>query len=98
MLVVPKMSTASKVTLALSCVSAAGAFIFINWLQRQERDGLRQGPIKDAARIRAKREFTEKQRINELDHIQQAQLKQQFEVTQPLTGEVITGAAHDLDR
>lgn len=91
------MSTASKVTLALSCVSAAGAFIFINWLQRQERDGLRQGPIKDAARMRAKRELTEKQRVNELDHIQQAQLKLKFEASQPLTSEIITGESHDLD-
>ncbi|ODV67533.1 cytochrome c oxidase assembly factor [Hyphopichia burtonii NRRL Y-1933] len=87
------MSTASKVTFASSCLFAAGSFWFINYSQQAERDALRQGPIKDAARIQAKKEqeFNKKQKANDEEHKQQLLLKQQYESVQPLAPEIIRG-------
>lgn len=84
------MSTASKITFGLSCAFAASAFVGINYLQRTERDALRQGPIKDAARLQ-QREFNQKQRANESEHKEQLQLKEKYEKLQPLKSEIITG-------
>ncbi|KAK6457587.1 uncharacterized protein RJT20DRAFT_138963 [Scheffersomyces xylosifermentans] len=72
------MSLASKITFGLTCASAAGAFIFINYSQQLERQALRQGPIKDAARIQAKmdREMTKKQLANDLEHKEQMELRE----------------------
>lgn len=84
------MSTASKITFGTSCLFAVSAFAFINFNQKLERDALRQGPIKDAARVEAKRqEMSSKQRSNDLEHKQQMELKERFEKLQPLSGEII---------
>ncbi|ODV77640.1 uncharacterized protein CANTADRAFT_92056 [Suhomyces tanzawaensis NRRL Y-17324] len=84
------MSTASKVTFGLTCVSAVGAFIFINYSQQLEREAFRQGPIKDAARIEA-RQMTKKMKANELEHREQIELRQKLEKIQPLNLEIIRG-------
>ncbi|KAI5951679.1 PET117 [Candida jiufengensis] len=83
------MSTASKRTLAASILFATGAFIFINYSQKAERAALRQGPIKDAARQLAKK--SKKQEINELEHLEQNKLKEQYLKLQPLNEEIIRG-------
>ncbi|RCK55810.1 hypothetical protein Cantr_05526 [Candida viswanathii] len=93
------MSTASKITLGLSCSFAVGAFIFINYSQQLERDALRQGPIKDAARQQAKllerqqreKEKSSKQIANELEHMEQNALREQLIKVQPLSEEIIRG-------
>ncbi|EAZ63372.2 cytochrome c oxidase assembly factor [Scheffersomyces stipitis CBS 6054] len=87
------MSTASKITFGLSCVSAVGAFVFINYSQKLERSALRQGPIKDAARVQAKldRDFSKKQRANELEHKEQMELREKYIKLQPLNDEIIRG-------
>lgn len=84
------MSTASKITLGTSIAFAIGSFVFINYSQQTERQGLREGPIKDAKRIEEKRK---KLMRNSLEHEEQKQLKEQFEKVQPLTGEIISGPA-----
>lgn len=91
------MSTASKVTFGASCASAVFAFYFINWSQAQERGALRQGPIKDAARVKAKhdRELSLKQLANELEHREQKELREKYILLQPLNSEIITGDAAD---
>lgn len=83
------MSTASKITLGASCVFAVGTFIFINYNQQIERSALRQGPIKDAQRMKDK--FNQKQLANELEHREQLQLREKLHKIQPLTGEIIRG-------
>lgn len=83
------MSTASKVTFAGLIVFAAGAFVFINWSQGLERNALRQGPIKDAARMEAKR--TKKMMVNEAEHQEQAALREKLHKLQPLSDEIIRG-------
>lgn len=83
------MSAASKATFAASCLFAAGLFVYINIEQRIERDNLRQGPIKDAERMRQK--MSKKQLANDLEHKEQAALREQYEKVQPLSLEVITG-------
>ncbi|EDK42624.1 hypothetical protein PVL30_000770 [Lodderomyces elongisporus] len=85
------MSTASKVTLAASIAFATGSFIFINYSQQAERSALRQGPIKDAQRMAAKREKSQKQKLNEAEHREQNELKAKYQELQPLTGEIIRG-------
>ncbi|CAH2351860.1 protein Pet117p, mitochondrial [[Candida] railenensis] len=84
------MSTASKVTLAVSCLFAVGSFVGINYLQKAEQAAIRQGPIKDAARI-AQKEKTRKQILNEQEQKMQLELKEKFEKLQPLKEEIITG-------
>ncbi|KAF7998755.1 hypothetical protein HF325_006820 [Metschnikowia pulcherrima] len=86
------MSAASKATFAASCLFAVGSFIYINVEQRIERENLRQGPIKDAERMRQK--MSKKQAANELEHREQLALKEQYEKVQPLSEEVITGEDH----
>lgn len=49
---------------------------------------MRQGPIKDAARLR---ELTLKQRVNEMEHREQAELREKLIKEQPLLGEIIVG-------
>lgn len=83
------MSTTSKATFAASCVFALGSFIYINVEQRNERENMRQGPIKDAERMRQK--MTKKQLANDLEHKEQAALREQYEKVQPLNEEVIRG-------
>lgn len=89
------MSTASKITLGLSCSFALGAFIFINYSQQAEREALRQGPIKDAIRQQAKlqlnKEKTQKQLANELEHKEQMELREKLIKSQPLMDEIIRG-------
>lgn len=86
------MSTASKITLGLSCTFAVGTFIFINYSQQAEREALRQGPIKDAARQQAKLlEKSQKQIANELEHKEQIELREKLIKSQPLTNEIIRG-------
>lgn len=83
------MSTASKVTFGASCVFAACAFVYINIEQRIERANARQGPIKDAERMRQK--LTKKQLANDLEHKEQAALREQYEKVQPLNEKIIRG-------
>ncbi|KAI3405887.2 PET117 [Candida oxycetoniae] len=85
------MSTASKVTLGASIAFAVGAFVFINYSQQTERAALRQGPIKDAERIQAKREKSKKQKANEAEHKEQIELKAKYLEIQPLNSEIIRG-------
>lgn len=91
------MSTASKITFGASCAFAVGSFIFINYSQKLEREALRQGPIKDAARIQAKKtqEFNKKQLANTREHDEQTLLRQQLEKIQPLSPEIIRGEDKD---
>lgn len=84
-----QMSTASKATFAASCLFAVGSFIYINVEQRNERNNLRQGPIKDAERMRLK--MSKKQMANEREHQEQLALKTHYEKVQPLNLEVIRG-------
>lgn len=84
------MSTASKVTFAASCVFAAVSFVYINVEQAIDRENARQGPIKDAERLRLR--MTKKQAANELEHQEQMALKQQYESLQPLNAEIIRGS------
>ncbi|WPK26187.1 hypothetical protein PUMCH_003535 [Australozyma saopauloensis] len=83
------MSTASKVTFATSCLFAVGSFIYINIEQRIERENLRQGPIKDAERMRKK--LSKKQMANDLEHKEQIALREQYEAVQPLSAEIVRG-------
>lgn len=83
------MSTASKVTFGVSCLFAACSFAYINIEQRMERENLRQGPIKDAERMRQK--LSKKQLANEMEHKEQAVLREHYEKIQPLSGEIIRG-------
>lgn len=83
------MSTASKLTFATSCLFAGGAFVYINVSQKMERQNLRQGPIKDAERMRLK--LSKKQLANDLEHKEQEALRQQYEALQPLNAEIIRG-------
>ena len=86
------MSTASKITLGASCAFAVGAFVFINYSQQAERQALRQGPIKDAARQQAKQlEKLKKQLANELEHKEQTELREKYLKLQPLRDEIIKG-------
>lgn len=82
------MSTASKITFGATCFFAAASFVFINFSQQTERAAMRQGPIKDAARLR---ELTLKQRVNEMEHREQAELREKLIKEQPLLGEIIVG-------
>lgn len=82
------MSTASKITLGASITFAVTSLVGVNYLQQIEREGLRQGPIKDAERMARK---LKKQMLNEREHQDQAALREQYEKIQPLTGEVIRG-------
>lgn len=50
---------------------------------------MRQGPIKDAERMRQK--MTKKQLANDLEHKEQAALREHYEKIQPLNDEVIRG-------
>lgn len=83
------MSTASKATFAASTLFALGAFVYINVEQRNDRESMRQGPIKDAERMRQK--MTKKQLANDLEHKEQVALREQYEKVQPLNAEVIRG-------
>lgn len=83
------MSTLSKATFATTCLFAVGLFVYINVEQRIERENLRQGPIKDAERMRLK--MSKKQMANDLEHREQLALREQYEKVQPLSGEVIRG-------
>lgn len=88
------MSTLSKITLASSITFAVGSFIFINYSQIAERDSLREGPIKDAARMREKQaRFLDNKKLmrNDLEHQEQLKLREEYEKMQPLTGEIIRG-------
>ncbi|CUM47615.1 uncharacterized protein AC631_03171 [Debaryomyces fabryi] len=82
------MSTASKITFGSSCLLAVGTFLGINYLQRSERESLRQGPIKDAERIAAK-ELSKKQKVNDMEHREQMMLQEKFSSVQPLNNEII---------
>lgn len=83
------MSTASKITFAASCVFATTAFLYINIEQQNDRENMRQGPIKDAERMRQK--MSKKQLANDLEHKEQAALREQYEKIQPLNEEIIRG-------
>lgn len=82
------MSTASKITLGLSVTFAVTALVGVNYMQRIEREALRQGPIKDAERMAQK---LKKQLLNEKEQQEQHELRQKYEKLQPLTGEIIRG-------
>lgn len=83
------MSTASKLTFTASCLFALGSFAYINIEQQNDRANMRQGPIKDAERMRQK--MTKKQLANDLEHKEQAALREQYEKVQPLNEEIIRG-------
>ncbi|CUM50521.1 unnamed protein product [Debaryomyces tyrocola] len=82
------MSTASKITFGSACLLAGGTFLGINYLQRSERESLRQGPIRDAERMAAK-ELSKKQKVNDMEHKEQVMLQEKFASVQPLNNEVI---------
>ncbi|KAK6465515.1 hypothetical protein DFJ63DRAFT_332940 [Scheffersomyces coipomensis] len=88
------MSTASKITFGASLLAAGGAFLFINYSQGLERQALRQGPIKDAARLEAKhqqQELSKKQLFNDAEHREQQELREKLIKIQPLSDEIIRG-------
>lgn len=82
------MSTALKITFATSFLFAAGSFVYINYEQQVERANLRQGPVKDAERMRQK--MSKKQMANDLEHKEQALLREKYEAVQPLNEQIIT--------
>ncbi|CUS23264.1 LAQU0S09e00870g1_1 [Lachancea quebecensis] len=98
------MSTASKITLALSCVVTAATVVGVHYVQELERDTLHQGPIKDAKRMAERRaeqsaspgtsttsaESERKQLFNRSEHELQQELRKKYEAMQPLSGEVLT--------
>ncbi|KAL7665958.1 Uncharacterized protein ABC855_g1551 [[Candida] zeylanoides] len=84
------MSTASKLTFAASCAFAVASFVGINYVQKAEQAAIRQGPIKDAARV-AMKEKTRKQKLNDEEHKMQLELREKYEKIQPLNSEVIVG-------
>ncbi|RLV90781.1 hypothetical protein JA1_004366 [Spathaspora sp. JA1] len=83
------MSTASKVTFGMSCVFAGATFVYINYIHKLEREALRQGPIKDRARMEDK--FNRKQLANKAEHIEQSELREKLIKIQPLSSEIIRG-------
>lgn len=83
------MSTASKITFGTMCFFAATSFLYINFEQKIERQNLRQGPIKDAERMRQK--MNKKQLANDMEHREQAMLREHYEKSQPLSSEIIRG-------
>ncbi|CDK25010.1 unnamed protein product [Kuraishia capsulata CBS 1993] len=92
------MSRASKITFRLSLALSAGTAIGVYYLQQSERDALKLGPIKDAARVAERRkqeELTSKQKANVKEFELQQKLRAEFESVQPLSGEIIEGLDQD---
>ncbi|CAH2446890.1 Cytochrome c oxidase assembly protein [Komagataella phaffii CBS 7435] len=85
------MSRAAKLTFGISTAFAVGTAIGVYYLQEQEREALKQGPIKDQKRLDSRAEMTSKQRANLREFELQKKLKEELEATQPLTGDVIQG-------
>lgn len=83
------MSTASKITLCLSFTFAVGSFLLINYMQQAEKAAIRQGPIKDAARMALKE--NKKHLANDREHKMQLELREKYEKLQPLNNEIIVG-------
>lgn len=50
------MSTASKITFGLTTIGTIATVLFVHDLQKEERESLHQGPIRDQERVRMKRE------------------------------------------
>lgn len=50
------MSRAAKTTFALTTLGSIGIVMFVHDLQKEERESLHQGPIRDRERVRMKRE------------------------------------------
>lgn len=96
------MSTASKITLALSCAVTAATVVGVHYVQELERETLHQGPIKDAKRMAERKaeqsagagavsaESERKQHFNRSEHELQQELRKKYEAMQPLSGEVLT--------
>eukprot|EP00045_Choanoeca_perplexa_P005309 m.44821 g.44821 ORF g.44821 m.44821 type:complete len:86 (+) comp13050_c0_seq3:50-307(+) len=62
-------------TLAASCVFAVSMIAFVHVNQKQEREALREGVIRDLER-------QERKRMNKLDQDQQIELRKQLEAEQ----------------
>ncbi|KAK9322930.1 hypothetical protein V1517DRAFT_321764 [Lipomyces orientalis] len=73
------MSKASKITLALTSLSAVGIIYGVHYVQEAEQLSMYQGVIKDKERQRIKEERAEELRL------QQA-LQKQYEAIQPVAG------------
>ncbi|KAK9488960.1 hypothetical protein V1527DRAFT_456723 [Lipomyces starkeyi] len=71
------MSRASKVTLALTSLSAVGIIYGVHFIQEAEQQSMYQGVVKDKERQRIKQERAEELRM------QQA-LQKEYETIQPV--------------
>lgn len=87
------MSAASKATFAASCLFFVSSAVYVAYEQVTERQNLRQGPIKDAERMRQK--LSQKQQHNQAEHAEQAALRAHYESVQPLDSRVIRGVDED---
>ncbi|ODV85586.1 hypothetical protein CANARDRAFT_7693 [[Candida] arabinofermentans NRRL YB-2248] len=87
------MSRAAKATLAFSCFLTVGTAVGVYYLAEEEKDALKLGPVKDAARLerRRVRELNAKQQANLVEFEQQKKLRQELESSQPLSGHIIEG-------
>mgnify|MGYP003366830216 CR=1 FL=1 len=90
------MSRASKITLAGSCLLAVGSVIAVHIIQDIETDQIRQGPIKDAARMSEKTQ--RKLTNNKEEHLYQQELRKKYEQMQPLNGKIITKSSDDKEQ
>ncbi|KAK9368567.1 hypothetical protein V1509DRAFT_653136 [Lipomyces kononenkoae] len=71
------MSRASKITLALTSLSAVGIIYGVHFVQEAQQQSMYQGVIKDRERQRIKEERAEELRM------QQA-LQKEYEIVQPI--------------
>lgn len=87
------MSRASKVTFGLTSVACVGTIAAVHYIQNMEREALRQGPVKDAARVAAKRDPAKERKLmlNQQEHEEQVRRREEFEKVQRVGAEVSTG-------
>ncbi|GME99793.1 unnamed protein product [Ambrosiozyma monospora] len=88
------MSRAAKATLILSTAFAFTSAIGVYFIAENEKDSLKNGPVKDAARIErrlAESNLNSKQKANLADFEAQKKLREQLAGQQELTGEIIEG-------
>lgn len=82
------MSRASKITFALTTTLSVATVFIVHNLQREEREALHQGPIKDRERVAAKqaqKEQTQAQKERMVEYEMQKQLREEFAKAQDVS-------------
>lgn len=85
------MSKAAKITFAVTCVASVFTVGYVYKLQKEEREALHLGPIRDRERVerkaakRAAAELNETQRQRELEYELQKALREKYSQAQPVT-------------